>query len=108
MWCGTFIELRFPLLTTSHSKNTKICPVGVPTVENNPLPLQSGMKIRKSTQTLSGGTRETGDAIYYAKCGRRHLIFLPSSALGVQKGWIHFIQCHIIPCPHGVTGNQQI
>jgi hypothetical protein len=81
--------------------------VGVPTAENNPVLLQSGMKIRK-TQTLSGGTRKTGDAIYYAKCGRRHLVFPLSSVLGVQKGWVHFIQCHTIPGSHGVSGNRQM
>jgi hypothetical protein len=108
--CGVELSLHlgFPLLTTPHSINTRICPVGVPTAENYPVPLQSGIKIRKSTQTLSGGTRETGDAIYCAKCGRRHLIFLLSIVLGVQKGWIHFIQCHIIPCCHGISGNRQM
>ena len=59
-------------------------------------------------QTVSGGTRETANVIYYTKYGRRHLILLLSIALGVQKGWIHFIQCHIMPCYHGFGGNQQL
>jgi len=66
------------------------------------------MKIEKSAQAVSGGTRETAYAIYYTKCGRRLLILLLSIALGVQKGWIHFIQCHIMPCYQGFGGNWQI
>jgi hypothetical protein len=65
-------------------------------------------KSKKSTQTVPGGTRHTAYAIYYMKCGRRHLILLLSIALGVQKGWIHFIQCHIMSCCHGFSGNQHI
>jgi hypothetical protein len=42
------------------------------------------------------------------KCGGKYLILLLSIALGVQKGWINFIQWHIMPCYYGFGGNWQI
>jgi len=69
------------------------------------------MKIRKiNTDYIWRHQRDGKCYLLYEmwQCGRRHLILLLSIVLGVQKGWIHFIQCHIMPCYCGFGGNRQI